>query len=207
MLYFATTTFVVIGVLVRTLVYYLATSLDGFIADQHGDFSAFPLHPETLTALFTRYPETCPVHLRAPLGITAPPTRFDTVLMGRKTHQPAIDAGLADGAYPHLEQYVVTHRPFDRATAVQAITEDPLSFVRRLKRRPGRDIWLCGGADVAHQLIEEIDEIQLKINPVLLGRGIPVLLNDGEALQLDLADSEQLPGGILLATYRRRRQL
>ncbi len=54
----------------RRLVYYVATSLDGFIADPAGDASAFPVAPDTLAALFAEYPETCPAHVRAALGWT-----------------------------------------------------------------------------------------------------------------------------------------
>jgi dihydrofolate reductase len=98
---------------VRDLVYYVATSMDGFIADPAGDPSRFPAGPELLERLFARYPETCPVHLRGALGVTAEPQRFDTVLMGRRTYAPAEQAGLEHGAYPHLRQCVVSHRALD----------------------------------------------------------------------------------------------
>lgn len=93
----------------RDLVYYIATSADGFIADPGGGTGAFPHHPGTLTDLFERYPETCPAHLREALGVAGSPRRFDTVLMGYRTFEPARDAGLTS-AYPHLREIVVTHR-------------------------------------------------------------------------------------------------
>lgn len=184
----------------RQLVYYIATSLDGFIADPSGDFSRFPVKPETLAALFDRYPETCPTQLREMLGVHAEPRRFDTVLMGSRSYEPAVSAGLADGAYPHLRQIVATHRDGGVASAVETITGDLVSQVSALKEMDGQDIWLCGGGDLAAQLIDQIDEIQLKINPVLLGQGIP-LFRRAVACSLRLVECTALPGGVMLATY------
>lgn len=186
----------------RNLVYYVATSIDGFIAEDDGDFSAFPQDPATLRVLFDRYPETCPVHVRDALGVTAAPRRFDAVVMGRRTHQPALDQGLA-GAYPHLAQYVVTRRSLPGSPSVQRVSEDPAQFVADLKREPGRDIWLCGGGDLAAQLLDLIDELQLKVNPVLLGNGIPLVRGTRIPASFRLVQSEQLPGGVLLNTYRK----
>ncbi|SJN21444.1 dihydrofolate reductase family protein [Luteococcus japonicus] len=187
----------------RNLVYYVATSIDGFIAEDDGDFSAFPQDPATLRVLFDRYPETCPVHVRDALGVTAAPRRFDAVVMGRRTHQPALDQGLTAGAYPHLAQYVVTRRSLPGSPSVQRVSEDPAQFVADLKREPGRDIWLCGGGDLAAQLLDLIDELQLKVNPVLLGNGIPLVRGTRIPASFRLVQSEQLPGGVLLNTYRK----
>lgn len=185
----------------RSLIYYIAVSADGLIADPSGDPSAFPQDPATLRAIFDEYPETCPGHVREHLGVRETLRHFDAVIMGRRTHQPALDAGLTS-AYPHLDQYVVTHRtdlPDDPAVTV--VHENPLELVVTLKRQPGRDIWLCGGADLAGQLVDEIDQIHLKVYPILLGDGIP-LMRGGVPRGLGLVSSRELPGGVLLNIYQ-----
>jgi dihydrofolate reductase len=53
------------------------------------------------------YPETLPTPVREQLGLTAPGTRFDTVVMGRNTYTPALEAGIRS-PYAHLDQYVVS---------------------------------------------------------------------------------------------------
>lgn len=190
----------------RDLVYYVATSIDGFIADPCGDFSAFPQDPTTLAVLFDRYPETCPTHLRDVLGVTGAPRRFDTVLMGYRTYEPALAVGLPGGAYPHLHQVVATHRDLPDAPNLTMISGDLPRQIARLKDQPGHDIWLCGGANLAAQLIDHIDEIQIKVNPVTLGAGIPLLPAPGAARAFRLAGLEELPGGIALLTYRSENQ-
>ena len=188
----------------RKLTYLVAVTADGFIADSQGNFDFFAMDPETLGAIFTEYPETCPAHLRQALGVDGDPRHFDTVVMGYNTHRPALDAGMTS-AYPHLAQYVLTHRtdlPADPTMTV--VHEDPVRLVRELKRQPGRDIWLCGGADLAAQLVDEIDEYHLKVNPVLIGAGIPLLARATPPLQLELNGTRVLSAGVQLNIYRRK---
>ncbi|MGF1662099.1 MAG: dihydrofolate reductase family protein [Kineosporiaceae bacterium] len=188
----------------RSLVYYVATSVDGFIADREGGVGAFPVDRGTLAALFDRYPETCPAHLRDALGVNGEAQRFDTVIMGARTHEPALEAGLTS-AYPHLRQYIATHRELPPDPTVTTVAGDVGAVVRDLRSLPGRDIWLCGGADLAGQLIDEIDEIQLKVNPVVLGDGVPLFAGRGRPHGLTHHSAEVLPGGVVLTTYRRPR--
>lgn len=185
----------------RKLVYYAAVSLDGFIADSHGDTSMFTAEPETLAELFIRYPETCPQHLRGPLDVTGEPRRFDTVLMGYRTHEPALSAGLTS-AYPHLRQIVVTHRELPADPTVETWAGDIVNRVCALKAQEGKDIWLCGGGLLAAQLDEEIDELQLKVNPVTLGAGVPLFAHSTPR-HWTAYGAGLLPGGVALLRYMR----
>jgi hypothetical protein len=46
--------------------------------------------------------------------------------------------------------------------------------VRELKQEQGKDIWMAGGARLAAALVNELDELILKVNPIVLGSGIPL---------------------------------
>ncbi|MDO5084244.1 MAG: dihydrofolate reductase family protein [Arachnia propionica] len=190
----------------RNLVYYVASSLDGFIADPAGNFSAFPQHTATLTALFERYPETCPTHLRSTFNVRERSRRFGTVVMGHRTFLPALEAGLPHGAYPHLRQVVVTHRRLPQSMGLHVISSDVAAAVQHLKDTAEEDIWLCGGGHLASQLIDLIDEIQVKLNPVILGSGIPLLPLEEGPRSFTLVEAEVLPGGVSLLTYRPPRE-
>lgn len=186
----------------RKLVYYIATTIDGYIGGPDGDAQFFDNQPETVAALFERYPETCPAHLREYFQLDWEPARFDTVILGARTHQPALDAGLTS-AYPHLRQLVVTHSELPEDPAVERVSGDVAALVAELKQEPGRDLWLCGGGNIAAQLRDEIDEIQIKINPVLIGAGTPLIAGEFDVSRWELTTTEAIPGGVTLLTFVR----
>lgn len=186
----------------RDLVYYIATTIDGRIAAPDGDTGFLNTQFDTAAALFDRYPETCPAHMREIFQISAPSARFDTVIMGRNTHQAAIDAGFSS-AYPHLRQLVATNRELPSDPTVEQISGDIRKLVAKLKQQPGSDIWLCGGANAAAQLMELVDEVQIKVNPVLAGEGIPLFASGFAPSHWRHVSSEPVPGDVTILTYRR----
>lgn len=190
----------------RALIYYVAVSIDGFIADPDGGFDAFLVEGDHMPWIIGHYPETVPGHLRGPVGLEGTPhAAFDTVIMGRRTHQVAVDEGLPSG-YPHLRQYVLTHRAAD-LPAEDGLTitdEDPVDLVRRLKAEDSDlDIWLCGGGNLAGQVLDEIDEFRLKVNPVVLGAGVPLVAGDMRALTLTQRSRRDFESGVSYVEYVR----
>lgn len=182
----------------RKLVYYVASSIDGFIAAPDGAFDFFAFSPDLAEFIHEAYPETLPTPYRQQVGLDVPAAAFDTVLMGRGTYGPGLAAGLTD-PYAHLTTYV-----FSRTlTGDHVISEDPVAFVRELKRADGRDIWLCGGGDLAGQLAAEVDELVIKLNPVVLGAGVPLFGREFAVDAFELVEARPLSAGVVVLRYRR----
>lgn len=179
----------------RKLIYYIAISTDGFIAESDGTFGSFPMQGEHMADLFADFPETFPAPARAALGITGPNKMFDTIVMGKATYDVGASQGLTN-PYPQLDQYVVSSS-LERQPdpAVKLIRSNPIAAVRELKAREGRAIWLGGGSKLASALYDEIDEVIVKINPLLLGAGIPMFASRIPPTALRLIDRKVYPNG------------
>lgn len=120
--------------------------------------------------------------------------------MGRKTYEVGLNAGITS-PYELLQQFVVTDSLRKISdSAVNLHHGDPLELTRRLKAQHGKDIWLCGGAKLAASVFADIDELILKVNPALIGAGIPLF--DGIAIGTALLEYKTYPNGFVLAHYR-----
>ncbi|WP_330249427.1 dihydrofolate reductase family protein [Nocardia sp. NBC_00565] len=190
----------------RKLTYYVASTIDGFIATEEGSVDFFPVGGDHGPAITAQYPETLPTKVREALGIDKRNRYFDTVLMGRKTHDFGVRTGTSS-PYSHLRQFVVsTTLPESPDPSVELISSDPLATVRELKRDNGLGIWLCGGGELAQVLMPEIDQIFLKLYPVVLGRGRS-LFGSGprlpEAARFRVITSRVFEDGVAFVKYSR----
>ncbi|MEV0167042.1 dihydrofolate reductase [Nonomuraea fuscirosea] len=187
----------------RKLVYYIATSIDGYIAGPNGEYDFYPVADDMAAYLNSEYPETIPTHIRAHVGLDVPNKTFDTVVMGRGSYEPGLAAGVTS-PYAHLRQYVVssTIKSIDDP-AVKLVPGDPLGLVRRLKQEDGLNIYLCGGGNLAAQLLPEIDELIVKCYPVVAGAGIPAFHGGFAPATFTLTGTRTFGNGTVLMTYRR----
>ena len=85
---------------------------------------------------------------------------------------------------------------------VTLIEGDAVAAVRELKSQTGKDIWLCGGGELAATLFPEIDELILKVNPLVLGSGISLFSVTVGHNALELAKSKSYNNGFMLLHYR-----
>jgi len=189
----------------RELIYYVATSLDGYIAAPGGETDAFPVEGDHMAALLADYADAVPGHVASDLGISQPLTTFDTVLMGWTTYRVAADVGIAS-PYPHLRQVVFSRSPRPHTESVTITAEDPRLVVRELKAETGAaDIWLCGGGELASALVDDIDRLVLKVYPLVFGGGIPLFGGRVIAPEaFELVESRRFESGVLVNEYRRR---
>ena len=144
---------------------FIATSEDGFIADETGSI-------EWLTSLVFSEGEDG--------GFTSMYAQIDTIIMGRKTFEHVVH--LCDGHFPHQDRktMLVTAQadypilPDVHGDQISIWSRDLVEHVRALKEEKGDAVWLCGGASVINQLMRAklIDEVVITVIPVQLARGV-----------------------------------
>ncbi|HEY8372741.1 MAG TPA: dihydrofolate reductase family protein [Pseudonocardiaceae bacterium] len=190
----------------RKLVYYIALSIDGFIAGPDDEVDFYPASDDYMAWMTTEFVDAIPTHVRRQMGIDDTPNRnFDTVVMGRRTYEPALREGITS-PYAHLRQFVVsrTLEPLDPAVAI--VREDPVETVRALKREDSPlDIYLAGGGELAGHLLDEIDRLVVKQYPVVAGAGRTAFGSRFVPTQFDLDDVRTFPGGNAVLYYSRIR--
>jgi dihydrofolate reductase len=143
----------------RTLTYYVAASLDGYIADPDGGYGDFPFDDD-FAARFV-----------------ASLARFDAVVMGRATWEVGVRVGVTN-PYPFLDidKVVISTTLAASPDPAVRVAADPVAELARMKAATGGPIWLCGGSKLAGTLLGAglLDELEVKQSPVLLGDGIPL---------------------------------
>jgi dihydrofolate reductase len=168
----------------RNIILGLGISLDGYIARRNGavDFLFMPKD-----------------YSMAPFFAT-----IDTAIMGRKT----LDA--AGGSYPEssLAAYVFSHsKPPGERNGVTFVDQSPATFVRELRKRPGKHIWLMGGGELARDFLQAdlVDELYLGVVPVLLGEGIPLFPGGFPQRDFALVENKTYSKGMIALKYKRVR--
>ena len=168
----------------RKLRYYVACSVDGFIAHTDG----------TIEGLGGRETD---------FDFVATLQAFDVVLMGRKTYE--LSRRLGHSTNPNKANYVFSRTMKESPDQnVTIVSEQAIELVRALKQETGKAIWLCGGAELATTLLAEhlLDEIILKVNPILFGSGIPLFSREVEQTELELIESKTYRNSYLVLHYR-----
>lgn len=130
-------------------------------------------------------------------------TQYDTVLLGRRTYELAQQPGAPP--WPGDWRVYVFSRTLDPAEhpAVTVVSGDAGSVVGKLRAEAGRDIWLFGGGNLFANLLSLrlVDEIELAVKPVILGRGIPLTAAASRASRLRLTHSSTSPSAIVNLRY------
>lgn len=173
---------------------------DARTAPPAGQFDFFPMAGDHVTAQANELAETLPKHVREALGIPLGKPRFDTVLMGRGTYEHGLAAGF-DDPYEPLNTVVFSLSLPAREGRLRITAHGPVAVVRKLKQQSGADIWLCGGGVIAGQLLGEVDELVVKINPVLAGDAVRLLQGSFQPRKLALRRQRTFESGVTWLHY------
>lgn len=137
-------------------------------------------------------------------------TFFDsisTVIMGKITYEQIIkELSLGRWPYSGAITYVFTHDVSMTDTMdIKFTNANPCQLVNKLKTEIGKNIWICGGADVINQLMKEdlIDIFHISIIPVILGGGTKLFEETDDMINLELVNILNY-NGIVEVVYERR---
>jgi dihydrofolate reductase len=136
----------------------------------------------------------------------------DAFLLGRVTYEmfagfwPIMtnnEFGVAD-KWNSAPKYVVstTLQKADWNNSTQ-IKSNIIEEIRKLKQQPGGKIGIIGSGKLVHSLLDAglIDELQLLVHPIVLGKGTR-LFADGYHSSMKLADSKILSNGVVYLSYQ-----
>ena len=139
--------------------------------------------------------------------------RADALLLGRKTWEifesywPHHDGGPGDPVSHGinvLPKYVPSSTLKDPGWNTHVIDGDVEAAVRELKAKPGREIQVHGSGELLRWLLERdlVDELNLRIYPVVVGDGRRLFPEHGQSHDLTLVESGSTPSGVTVQTYR-----
>ncbi|WP_054957968.1 dihydrofolate reductase family protein [Paenibacillus dakarensis] len=177
----------------RSVILDLAVTLDGYIEGKNGEVDWCIMDPE--------------------MGFTNFLNQIDTILYGRKSYD-AWGQYTPDMAQPDSEKefwelihskekYVFSRTQKGTNDKATFINDHILEEVNKLKNKPGKDIWLYGGASLITTFINLglVDEFRLSVHPVVLGEGKPLFVDIKQRINLKLADSKSFSSGVVQLIY------
>jgi dihydrofolate reductase len=176
----------------RRIILDLAVTLDGFIEGKNGEVDWCIMDAE--------------------MNFTAFLNQIDTILYGRKSYdlwgqyQPETTDPTEKEMWQLVhskEKYVFSKTQKEGNGKAIFINEHIPEEVAKLKNKPGRDIWLYGGASLITTFIRLglVDEFRLSVHPVVLGEGKPLFVDMKQRLNLKLVHSKTFSSGVVQLIY------
>ena len=144
--------------------------------------------------------------------LTAVFERADALLLGRRTWEifekywPKHDEGdPVSHGINILPKYVPSSTLKDpRWQNTHVIKGDLEAAIRELKAKPGREVQVHGSGALLRWLLERdlVDELNLRIYPVVVGSGLRLFPERGQTHDMTLVESRSTPSGVTIQTYR-----
>jgi dihydrofolate reductase len=173
-------------------------TIDGFVSDSDGKLDWMLLEVDEKQINYLR-------------SLTS---TVDTILLGRKMAGESIPhwkkiaiSGRSDPETEYAKFFTATRKivfsktphDFEENTSVE--NGDLEESIKELKNQSGKEIIVYGGAAFVASLIGQnlIDELNLFVHPVSLGRGLPIF---NENSKFKLIESQPYSNGVVLNKYQ-----
>ncbi|HEX6466766.1 MAG TPA: dihydrofolate reductase family protein, partial [Terriglobales bacterium] len=102
--------------------------------------------------------------------------------------------------------YVFSRRepPASVPAGIHFVTESIRAFAERLRRQPGKNVWMMGGGEIIGSFLDEsaIDEFIITVVPTFIGEGIPLLAPRHRDVALRTLGIQQFPDGVVQLHYQ-----
>ncbi|ULT59431.1 dihydrofolate reductase family protein [Neobacillus drentensis] len=178
----------------RRIILDLAVTLDGLIEGKNGEVDWCIMDAE--------------------MGFINFLNEIDTILYGRKSYDlwgqytPENDATDTEKEMWELvhskEKYVFSRKQKQTENKTIFINDNIIEEVNKLKNKPGKDIWLYGGASLITTFINLglIDEFRLSVHPIILGEGKPLFIDIKQRTNLKMVKTRKFSSGVVQLIYR-----
>ncbi|KAA9023966.1 dihydrofolate reductase family protein [Niallia endozanthoxylica] len=178
----------------RRILLDLAVSLDSFIEGKNGEIDWCIMDAEMDFIQFLN--------------------QIDTILYGRKSYDlwGQFKPGPTDTAEKEMfelihskEKYVFSKTQKESDSHAIFINNHIYEEMMKLKNKPGKDIWLYGGASLITTFMNLglVDEFRLSVHPVILGEGKPLFIDIKQRINLKLVQTRTFSSGVVQLIYHR----
>ncbi|MBC8045764.1 MAG: dihydrofolate reductase [Fimbriimonadaceae bacterium] len=184
----------------RKLILFMHTSLDGFVAGPNGEMDWINADDDMFDYAGKQTDEA------------------DTALYGRVTYDMMNTYWPTAGEQPNASKHDKQHSAWYNSVLkvvisktmkgsnidnTQIISDHIPEEIKKLKQQPGKNIVIFGSPSASYPLTQNnlIDEYWLFVNPVLLGKGIPLFKNINDKKDLLLIESKIFSSGVVMLQY------
>ncbi|ANW95811.1 dihydrofolate reductase [Wenyingzhuangia fucanilytica] len=176
----------------RKIKLFIATSLDGFIAQPNDDLSFLKLVEKE----------------GEDYGYAAFTSTIDTIMIGRKTYDYVVkEIGASHYDNGERDVYVITRTERSDNGRIKFYTGNIKDLVTKLKGDEGKDIYCDGGAEVVNELLKDdlIDEFIISVIPILLGNGTRLFKEGRPEQLLEFVSAKTFDTGLVRLYYKRKK--
>lgn len=172
------------------MILYIASSLDGYIADKNGSLNFLPEIPES----------------GFDFGYKELYESIDTIIMGRSTYDYIVRSSDRK-KWPYTDKKCYVYSRTEQASPKGIVFTDtsPEALLEQLWESGTQRVWLMGGGEIIREFLKKdlIDIFDIYYFPVMLGSGIPMFPSEFPRTELVLEKCIRT-GDVFEVVYRRQ---